>query len=151
MNDPLQITVPLTGVETEMPLLPEGDYDFQIVESAPAVNKKNTGYNWNMKLALTSPATSTTNTPIHPNFPVFVNNIALQPSEDSADKEAYKRSIADAIDGIFGTTKDNRPDFNKELWESAVGRNVRARITIEEWQGKHSNKVKRFVKQEVGA
>lgn len=147
MTDPLSINVPLAGVSTEIPLLPEGDYTMQIVESAPVINKKQTGYNWNLKLATTEPTTAVDgHTPINPNFPIFVNNIALQPAEDSTDKEAFRRGIASVIDAVLGTNENDRPAFDRALWESVVGKTVRVRLSIEEYMGKKSNKVRSWLK-----
>jgi len=145
MQDPLDISIPVAGVDTSIPLLPEADYDFQIVESIPKVNKKGTGYNWNLKLALLSPATSMDGRTINPGFPVF-HLVALQASEDAKDPEGFRRGIGDTIDAILGTNKDTRPDFNKSVWESAVGRTVKAHIVIENFEGRDSNKVKRLKK-----
>lgn len=145
MLDPLSISIPLEGVDTSMPLLPEADYDFQIVESIPKINKRQDGYNWNLKLSLLSPATSTEGKPINPGFPIF-HTVALQAAPDAKDAEGFKRGLGEAIDAIFGSTKENRPRFNKELWEAAVGKSVRAHIVVDNYEGKDNNKVKRLKK-----
>ncbi len=118
----------------------------QCVESSVDPNKDKTGLNWNLKLATTSPATSADGSrEIKPNFPVFTT-LALQPREDSKDTEAFKRNLAEAVDALFGTTKENRPDFNRELVSSAVGKTCTAHVYIDEWQGKQNNKIKRLRK-----
>lgn len=145
MQDPLSINIKQEGVDTSFPLMAEGDYDFQITESLIKPNKKQTGFNWSLKLASISAIPSVDGKEIAPNAAVFLQ-IALQPSEEATDPRAFVRGISDATDAIFGTTKDNRPDFNKELWESAVGKTVRAHIVLDEWQGVKNNKVKRLKK-----
>lgn len=142
MEDPLNISIETTGVETDFPLLPEGDYFYQVVESAPKANKDNTGYNWNLKLALRDPATAIDGRPIAVNTLVFML-IALQSSgKEGVDPEGFKRNIAQALDAIFATTKENRPAFNKATWEAALGKVVKAHIYIDDYQGRKSNKVK---------
>src|ERR1700704_6164401 len=110
MTDPLNISIPLEGVDTSLPLLPEADYTLQVVESSVDPNKDKTGYNWRLKLATTEPATSADGRAIKPNFPVFMT-FALQAREDSTDPEAFKRQLGEAVDAIFGTSKENRPAF----------------------------------------
>lgn len=147
MQDPLSINIPTSGVETSFPLMAEGNYDFQIVESAPAPNKRQDGYNWNLKLASIGeiPNVDPEKGPIAANSNVFVT-IALQPAPDAKDPQGFKRNIADATDAIFGTTAADRPDFNKDLWEAAIGKTVSAHIVIDEYQGVKNNKVKRMKK-----
>lgn len=148
MNDPLNISIPLEGVDVDMPLLPEGDYPAQIKESTPKPNKRGDGYNWNLKFGLSTNAVAVDGREIHPDFPLF-HVVALQPAPDSTDKDAYLRGLSETIDGIFGTNKTNRPNFNKELWERAVGQIVKLRLTIDEYKGVKSNKVKKIVKENV--
>jgi hypothetical protein len=147
MTDPLNVSVPLAGVDTTLPLLPEADYVVQCVESTIDPNKDKTGLNWNLKLATTEPTTSADGSrQINPNFPVFMT-LALQPREDSKDTEAFRRSLGEAVDALFGTSKENRPDFNRNLVASAVGKTCIAHVYIDEWQGKQNNKVKRLKAQ----
>lgn len=145
MIDPLNISLDLTNVETTLPILPDGDYRFQIAESAIVPNKDATGYNWKLKLGLADPATAVDGRPVAPNFPVF-HTMALQAREDSNDKEAFKRSIGEAIDAIYGTDKSNRPNFNAQLVQDVVGKTVKATIAIDTYQGNQNNKVRRLKK-----
>ena len=143
MNDPLNISVPLAGVETSLPLLPEGDYGFQITESVVANNKDQNGLNWNLKLALIDPTVAVDGRDIKPNFPVFCV-YALQAKADSKDPDAFRRSLGEVVDAIFGTTKENRPDFNGALVTDCVGKSVLAHIYIDNYNDRNSNKVKRM-------
>lgn len=145
MQDPLNVNVPLANVETSLPLLPEGDLVVQCVESTVEPNKDKTGLNWNLKLATTAPSTSPDGRDIKPNFPVFMT-LALQPRDDSKDPEAFKRNLSEAVDALFGTTKADRPNFDRTLVSSAVGKTCVAHVYIDEWQGKQNNKVKRLKK-----
>lgn len=150
MTDPLNIEIKQEGVDTSFPLMAEGDVDFQIVESVPKPNKKQTGYNWHLKLASISetPNNDPSKGPIAPNSNVFLD-IALQPAEGAEDPNGFRRGIADATDAIFGTDKNNRPDFNKKLWEDALGKTVKAQIYVDEYpkgSGNFSNKVRRLKK-----
>lgn len=144
MNDPLAINIPLAGVETTLPLLPEADFEFQVTESTVDANKDNNGLNWNLTLALVNPTMDVTGTrEVKPNHKVFHVN-ALQARADSKDVEAYQRSLGETVDALFGTDKSNRPALTKELVDSAVGKVVLAQITIDEWKGQKNNKVRRL-------
>lgn len=165
MQDPLSINIPTTGVDTAFPLMAEGDYDFQITESAPVPNKRQDGFNWKLKLNSVGVIPSVDGKEIAPNAAVFVT-IALQPAPDATDPNGFRRNISEATDAIFAGvvpngfpntnnpdlstgdsfTKENRPSFCKELWESAIGKTVRAHIVIDEYQGVKNNKVKRLKK-----
>lgn len=141
MIDPLNVNIPLAGVEKELPLLPEADYLMQITKSEIAPNKEQTGLNWNLELSSTTPATSPDGRNINPGAKVFAT-YALQARSDSKDPEAFQRNLCEAVDAIFGSTKENRPTLSKELIDAAVGKTVQAHIYIDEYQGRHNNKVK---------
>ena len=146
MQDPLNIEVPLAGVDTSLPLLPERDYIVQCTESTIDPNKDKTGYNWNLVLNTTEMITSTDGREIKPNFPLYFV-AALQPREDSKDVEAFRLSLGEAVDALYGTTKENRPDFSRELVSSAVGKTCVAHVFIDQYQGTDRNKIKRLKKQ----
>lgn len=151
LTDPLNISVELAGVDSSIPLLPEGDHLFQIVESVVEANNEKSGMNWNLKLALVNPTTAVDGREIKPNFPVFMS-VALQAKADSKDPDAFRRNICDAVDAIFNTTKENRPNFNAQLVQEAMGKTVLANTYINEWpegSGNKSSKVRRLKKQQV--
>lgn len=143
MQDPLNVDIQLEGLETSLPLLPDGDYAFQVVESSIDANKDKNGLNWNLKLALTNPATAVDGRDIQPNFPVFAV-LALQAKADSKDVDAFRRSLGEAIDAIYQTDKTNRPNFTRILATEAVGKLVTGQIYIDQFNGRQSNKVKRL-------
>ena len=145
MQDPLNINVPLAGVDTSLPLIPEADVFVQCSESTIDPNKDKTGYNWNLVLNTTETIQSTDGRDIKPNFPLFFV-AALQPREDSKDVEAFRRNLGEAVDALFGTTKENRPDFSRELVASAVGKTCVAHVFIDQYQGRDLNKIKRLKK-----
>lgn len=148
MNDPLNISIPLEGVETSLPLLPEQDFVLQVTESSIAPNKKETGHNWALTLNTTEPVTSIDGREVKVNFPLFMQ-IALQPSEEAKDPEGFKRQIGSAVDALFGTSKENRPAFTLELVKAAVGKTVVATTKNEEYpkgSGNKSSKIARLKK-----
>lgn len=145
MTDPLNINIPLAGIETSLPLLPKADYPVQCAEATVDPNKDKTGYNLNLKLCTTDSHTSTDNRDVKPNFP-FYFTLALQPREDSKDPEAFLRNLGEAVDALMGTSKDNRPDMSRELVNSLVGKNCIAQVDIETYEGRDRNKVKRLKK-----
>ena len=147
MTDPLQVAIPLKGVESSLPLLPEADYPLQCSESSIDPNKDKTGYNWNLKLCTTEVYVSTDGREVKPNFP-FYFTLALQPREESKDKDAYVRNLCEAVDALFGTTKEDRPEMSRDLVTSAVGKSCIAHVFIDNYQGRDNNKIKRLKKLE---
>lgn len=145
MTDPLNISIQLDDVDSDFPLLPEGDYPFQISASTIEPNKDKNGHNWKIVLALTSPATAVDGREVKVNTKIF-DMAALQAREDSTDADAFRRGISERVDAIFGTAKANRPVFNRALVDSALGKPVIGHVYIDEYQGKKSNKIKRLKK-----
>lgn len=146
MQDPLQVNVALQGVDTSLPLLPEADYKVQVTESTIDPNKDTTGLNWNLKLVTTEPCTAVDGRDVKVNFPVFAV-YALQPAKDSKDVDAFRRNLGAAVDAIFGSNKDNRPEFSHALAQQAVGKLVVAQVILNEYpQGSQqfNNKVRRL-------
>jgi hypothetical protein len=150
MNDPLNINIPLEGVDTSLPLLPEQDYQLQCAESSVVPNKRKDGYNWALVFHTTEPLKAIDDRDVKVNFPLYMQ-IALQPAEDSKDVEGFKRQLGQAVDALFGTSKENRPAFDMALVKSAVGRLVVATTKNEEFpekSGNKSTKISRLKKSE---
>lgn len=148
MNDPLNIQIDGRGVDTSTPVLPQGDYPLQIVESIIQSNKAQTGLNWHLKLATTQEYVSPDGKTIKPNFPVFMD-IALQPSEQATDTEAFKRQIFGVQDAVVGSDASNRPVFNHEFVQQAIGKTVVGTLAVDEYpkgSGTFNNKVRRLKK-----
>lgn len=143
MTDPLNISIQLDDVDSDFPLLPEGDYPFQIAASTIEPNKDKTGHNWKITLALTTPSTAIDDREVKVNTKIF-DMAALQAREDSTDADAFRRGISERVDAIFGTAKANRPAFTKALVDEALGKPVIGHVYIDEYQGKKSNKIKRL-------
>ncbi len=145
MQDPLNISVPLAGVETSLPIAPEADYAVQCTESSVDPNKNKDGFNWNIKVVTTETITAVDGREIKPNFPFYMT-LALQAREDSKDVEAFRRNLGEAVDALFGTTKENRPDMSTELVSSTVGKTCVAHVYVDNYQGRDQNKIKRLKK-----
>lgn len=141
--DPLNINIAVGNIDTTLPVLPEQDLILQVAESTVAPNKDQTGRNWVLKFATTTPLTATDGRPVAPNYPIF-QQIALQAKADSTDPEAFKRQIAQTIDALFGTDKTNRPDLSMTVIQDAVGKQVNAHVKPEEYQEVWSTKIKRI-------
>lgn len=150
MQDPLNISVPLAGVETSLPLLPEADYSVQVSESTVDPNKDKTGYNWNLKLCTTETHEAVDKREVKPNFP-FYYTLALQARDDSKDVEAFRRNLGEAVDALFGTSKENRPDMSRELVDSTVGKKCIAHVFVDNYQGRDLNKIKRLKPAAAGS
>lgn len=146
MQDPLALNIPLANVETTLPLLPEGDYVFQVTEASADPNKDKNGLNLNLTLALQSPVTAVDGREIPVNHKVYAT-YALQAREDSTDKEAYQRALGDVLDALFLTDKSNRPALTHPLIQDMVGKSVLATVYLNEWpegSGNKNNKVRRL-------
>lgn len=146
MTDPLNIEVQLEGVETTLPLLKDGDYRVQVKESSIDPNKDQTGLNWNLTLGIVDPVEAEDGRQVNPGFPLFMT-LALQARPDSKDPEAFKRSIGETVDALFGTSKSDRPAFNRALATEAVGKTALATVYIDTWNGNRNNKVRRVKKE----
>jgi hypothetical protein len=125
MFDPLNpdASIELQGVETALPTLPAADYLCQVKESVIGPNKRGDGYNWKITFGLASPAKALDGRDVKVDFPLH-QTTALQPAPDSTDPDGFRRQLGQAIDGIFGSNKENRPAFNRTLANSAVGKMV---------------------------
>lgn len=144
----MSVNIDLQGVDTNVPVLPESDVQLQVVESTIEANKDRNGNNWKIKLATTNPTTAVDGRELKPNFPVF-HTCALQAREDSTDPEAFKRSLCETVDAIFGTDKTNRPAINKALIDAAVGRLVMGHVYPDEYpkaSGKFNTKIRHLKK-----
>lgn len=150
MQDPLNISFDLQNVNTQIPLVPEGDYLCQVKESTIAKNKDGTGHNWELTLGLASPTTSQDGREVKVDFPFFVTT-ALQPAKDAKDPEGFKRGITQNVDAIFKTDMGTRPTFNQQCIQDAVGKMVIAQVYTDEYpkgSANFSNKVRRLKKAE---
>lgn len=145
MTDPLNISIQLDDVDSDFPLLPEGDYPLQVSSSTIEPNKDKTGHNWKIVGSLQTPATAVDGREVKVNSK-FTKWCPLQAREDSTDADAFRRGITEAVDAIFGTTKVGRPTFNRALVDAALGKTVIAHIIIEENQGRKVNSIKRLKK-----
>jgi len=148
MEDPLSLNIPLQNFDSSRPLLPEGDYEFQIAEATVAPNKDKTGRNLELKFSLTSPATATNGATINPNYPVF-NIYPLQAKEGGKDPDFFRRNLCDLLDAVLGTTISDRPALTMDVVNSFVGRKVLVHVYVDEYpenSGVFSNKVKRLKK-----
>lgn len=146
LQDPLSINIDGTGVETTIPVLPDGDKLLKILESSLDANKDGIGLNWNMKLGLEHGEIARDGREVKPGFPLFFV-AACQPAKESKDSEAFKRNLFAAVDAVFGTNKDYRPKFTMDLVKQSVGRTVVGTVLIEEYpqgSGTFKNKVNRL-------
>ncbi len=145
LQDPLTVNIALKGVKTELPLLPEKEYRFQVVESTIDPNKDTTGLNWNLVLQTPAPETAVDNRDIPPGHKVFLT-AALQAREDSKDREAFRRGLGQIMDALDGTNEDNRADFTQVYASSCAGKFLRATAVIDTYQGRQNNKLKNLKK-----
>lgn len=150
MEDPLNVSIPLEGVDTTLPLFPEQDYPLQCKESVIAPNKAKIGLNWALTFVTVEPTQSIDGREIKVGFPLY-QQVALQPAEDAKDPEGFKRQLGQTVDALFGTSKENRPTFDMSLVKAAVGRKVIATTKNEEYplgSGNKSTKISRLKKGE---
>lgn len=146
MQDPLSINIPLAGVETELPQLPNADYPLQCTDSKIEMNSRQDGYNWNLEFTVQQNVTAIDGRQIVAGKFKLFKPVPLQPAPDSKDPEGYTRLIAEAVDALFGTDKSARPAFSAEVVEGAKGKLCVGTTKNEEYQGRTSTKLARLKK-----
>lgn len=148
MQDPMSFSVAAAGVSTKFPLLPEGDVKFQIAESnyGPSNFDKDV-LSWKPKFVTVDPLVSVDGNPIPPNTQVFMrSDFDLQEQADPKYPGAWIKSLCLAVDAIFGTTDETRPNVNKAYLDSSVGKIVLGHVIIDEDKkdGTKRNKIKKL-------
>lgn len=148
MQDPLSFNVPTAGIDTSFPLIPEGDYELQITESnfGPSNFDKEV-LAWSPKLVTTTPITSVDGRSIPVGSQVYLKAaFDLQEQADSKYPGSWIISLCSVVDAIHGTNKDTRPDVNKTLLDSSVGKKVIGHVIIDEDKrdGTKRNKIKKL-------
>lgn len=144
----MSFSVPTAGVSTKFPLIPEGDITFQVAESN--FGKSNFDpdiLQWQPKLVTVDPQTGFNGETIPPNTQVYLKNgLDLAEQADSKYPGAWIKSLCFAVDAIFGTTDENRPNVDKALLDSSVGKIVLGHVIIDEDKkdGTKRNKIKRL-------
>lgn len=143
MQDPLSISIPLSGVETDYPLLPAGDYALQVKESEAVPNKDNSAWQWKLVLETTSPITAIDGREIKVGTKLF-SFLPLAAKPDSKDPDWWMRNLCSTIDGLLGTNKDNRPNFDGSIVQRALGIQVVCAVKVDTFEGRTSNKIQTF-------
>lgn len=143
MQDPLSISIPLSGVETDYPLLPAGDYELMVQESNAIPNKDNTAWQWKLGLVTTNPVTAIDGREMKTGTKL-THFIPLAAKPDSKDPDWWMRNLCSTIDGIFGTNKENRPTFDGALVQKALGARVVCAVKVETFDGQTRNKIQTF-------
>lgn len=149
MTDPLSIgTIPTAGVDTSYPLAPEGDYRFQISENRIEPNFDKTVLTWSPKLVTVEPITALDQRIIPVNTNFFLQwPIELAERPEPKYPGAWLTTLINAVDAVFGTTKEDRPDVTLDYLNTAVGRHVIGHVIIDEDKnGVKRNKIKRLKK-----
>lgn len=155
MNDPLNVQIPITEVDTTFPLLAESDQEFTVASSTIEGNYDKTGLQWSLAFSLVNPAVAINGKEIKPGTRFFPDwPLQLQPREDGKGGAVWSGSMAEkslvaTVDAIFGTSLEagDRPVFNQELVASAVGRKLIGRVVIDtDKNGVQRNKVTRLKK-----
>lgn len=148
MQDPMSFSVPTSGVSTKFPLIPEGDVKFQLAESNfGASNFDKDILAWKPKLVTVDPLTSVDGVPVPPNTQVFLAaDFDLQEGQDPKYPGSWIKKLAGAVDAFLGTDDNNRPDVDKALLDSFVGKVVIGHVVIDEDKkdGTKRNKIKRL-------
>lgn len=148
MQDPLSFTVPTAGVSTKFPLIPEGDYKFQVTESNFGPSNFNKDIlAWQPKLVTTEPTTSVDGKSIAPNTQVFLASaFDLSEAPDSKYPGSWITKLCGAYDAIMGTDENTRGDLDKAKLDACVGKLVLGHVVIDEDKkdGTKRNKIKRL-------
>lgn len=137
-------TLDLTSTDTGFPILPAGLYEVAVTEMKFEPNKKGTGQNLKIKLALTNPTTDTSGKSINAGFPVNdLISLVISKNDDGSIKYDPRKRLAEFQEGVLG---HKLPAFNPI--EQYLGQTCSVRLKVEDdaEYGK-SNKVQRYVKK----
>lgn len=141
-EEPLDLDVDLTQVDTSMPVFPAGLVDLRIHDMTKEKQKEGDGHN----LLVIFSTTEDMNTIQKPDGPPVKAGFALrryfplQAKSDAADKEQWKKGLAELVDAALGTSLEagNRPGFSKGLLLNKV---VRANLKVGDFNGRPTNEV----------
>lgn len=128
----------LSEVSTGMPVLPQGLYEVEVLESKSETNKKGTGSNWKLKLGLTQPTTSLDGKSVNPNFPIFTTISLVQ-----TEKYDPKQNLASFLECFTGTKAHKLLPF--EQFVSMRG-NIRLGVKTSDEYGQQ-NVIARWIKK----
>ncbi len=146
MNDPLNVKVPMRGVNTQIPLLPEKEIRLQVAESTIDPNNANTGLNWNIRFGTTTPETAVDNRDVPPGHAIF-HTCSLPSETDDAKTFTFKqRFLGELMDAIDGTNEDTRGDFDHAYAAACPGKFIRATPVVDTYNGRQNNKLKNLKK-----
>jgi len=126
MNEPLELDVNLSQIDTTFPVLKAGIKDMKVASITKEENKDKNGFNVVVTLETTEPDEDQNGKPVLPGQPgtKIKTYYALQPKADSADPEGWKKRLAQFQDAVLGTSQGTRPD--KFASADYIGRVVRA-------------------------
>ena len=122
--------IDLTNVDTEMPVLCDGTYNFEIKEFEVAENKKKTGHNLCVKFALMTPGDSVKarergeSNDISPGFQVR-KYYPLQQS-DNENAPDFRRDLAVLQEAALGA----KGELNNETLEQLRGKQVAIKVKV---------------------
>lgn len=136
-DNPINLNLPTTGIETKFPSLNIGEYKCSLAK-VEGVESKNTPGLYMLKIThlLQEPATSDDGRPIQPGFE-FIGNITLPLASNHANYKEESdhpttgirmRSVCAFLDAAFGTDKDTRPQLTNDLLPQFAGKVVKVKI-----------------------
>ena len=129
-KDKMLNNIDLSNVDTEMPVLCDGTYNFEIKEFEVAENKKKTGHNLCVKFALTTPGDSVKarergeSNDISPGFQVR-KYYPLQQS-DNENAPDFRRDLAVLQEAALGA----KGELNNETLEQLRGKQVAIKVKV---------------------
>lgn len=142
--EPIDLDVDLQGIDTTIPVIKKGVYDFDISAMTKEENKDKNGFNLVVVFKTTDATESITEKEIAPGFPMK-KWYPLQKKPGGSDKFDYRVGLAQLIDAALGTTMENRPKFSSGL---IIGKRVRASLAVvenkEAGDGSFQNEIKRL-------
>lgn len=140
-EEPLDLDVDLSQVDTSMPTFPAGLMDLRVHDIAKEPNKEKNGFNLVVTFVTTEPVASIQkpDEKIPAGFPLK-RWYALQHKVDgkSTDPDQWKKGLAELMDAALGTELGSRPAFSKGL---LINKTVRAAVKVGEYNGRPSNEI----------
>lgn len=134
----------LSSTETGFPLLPNGVYGVRVVEIKTEQNKKQTGDNLKIKLALLEPTTDINGKPVNAGFPLFdLVSLVITKKDDGSVKYDPRPKLAEFKEAMTGTKTGS---FNPLEQYIGLEGSVRLKVEKSEEYG-DSNRVQKYIKK----
>tara|TARA_R110000868_G_scaffold136214_6_gene349077 strand:- start:492 stop:1040 length:549 start_codon:yes stop_codon:yes gene_type:complete len=137
-------TLDLTSTDTGFPVIPAGMYTATVRKVAYEPNKKGTGQNLKMELALTEPVADLTGRQLNPGWIIRdLVSLVVSRKEDGSVKYDPRQRLAEFQEGVLGKKLTSFNPLEQYLEQQVT---IRVKVEDDPEFGK-SNRVQRYIKK----